>query len=288
MSSAWDVLSDLKEQLKQISHPVEVCFFGGSFARLEDKLFQAFLSAVDRAPAGSSLRFSTYPTDLLDESKRKRLASSNISRVELGVPSLDNHVLQVCGREESPQAIRDSLLFLKDCGYPLGVQIMTGLPFQTEDSVLSDITELAQIKGSQVWDLRIYPCLVLRDTQLESMYRARTYTPQTLREALNIVGKVLLLAENLNFNVIRTGLHAGEYLESNLIAGPWHPSFGELASSVAIVERMKQNRQLYTPSWIFPSNQISKFFGHKRFGVHLLMDALNISEKECLSRLQFR
>ena len=285
--SAWDVLALLTEQLRQITHPVEMCFFGGSFARLEDRLFEAFLSAVHQAPRGSSLRFSTYPTDLLDETKRKMLDELNISCIELGVPSLDNRVLQACGREESRETVRDALLLLKEHGYPLGVQVMTGLPFQTEESVLDDLAQLAQVKGVQEWDLRIYPCLVLRNTQLESMYRSGAYSPQTLREALNTVGKVLLLAEDFQFNVIRTGLHSGTYLESNLIAGPWHPAFGELAASVAIVERMKKKHQIYDPIWIFPSTQNSKFFGHKRFGARLLMEALHISEKECLSRLQF-
>lgn len=148
-----------------------------------------------------------------------------------------------------------------------------------------DIEHLSRIKGSAVWELRIYPCLVLEGTPLERFYITGEYSPPPLEEAVLLAGKLIYAATQNGFVVIRTGLQASESLEKSIIAGPWHPAFGELAISAALVHDLtKQNSE---GPWAFPKSEISKFYGHGRFGLRLLKRAFNLSMETVTERLSF-
>ena len=278
------VIDSIRSQIAAQTEPVEICFFGGSFAKLPLSLLVDWLEATRLAPKGSTIRFSTYPTDLLDPKRALLFDSYPLSRVELGIPSLDPAVLEAAGREETAEAITEALKLLS-VRYPLGVQIMTGLPKQSAESSLRDIERLSQIKGNAAWELRIYPCLVLEGTALKKLYMEGKYAPPSLEEAVLLAGKLMDLAVRRGFTVIRTGLQSSESLEKSIIAGPWHPAFGELAASAALVCGL--TRENNAIPWTFPKSEISKFYGHGRFGLRLLQRTSNLSLEAAIERLHF-
>ena len=277
-------IDSIRSQISAQTEPVEICFFGGSFAKLPVPLLTECFEATKAAPKGSTIRFCTYPTDLLDPKRARLFDSYPLSRVELGIPSLDPTVLETAGREETAETVTSALKILSD-RYPLGVQIMTGLPKQSAESSLTDIEILSQIKGSATWELRIYPCLVLEGTALKNLYMEGKYVPPSLEEAVLLAGKLMDIATQKGFTVIRTGLQSSESLEKNIIAGPWHPAFGELAASAAIVYSLMRKND--AGPWAFPKSEISKFYGHGRFGLRLLQRASNLSMETVMDRLRF-
>ena len=277
-------VNSIRSQIAVQTEPVEICFFGGSFAQLPLSLLIDCLEATRLAPKGSTIRFSTYPTDLLDPKRALLFESYPLSRVELGIPSLDPAVLEAAGREETAEAITEALKLLS-VRYPLGVQIMTGLPKQSAESSLRDIEHLAQIKGNATWELRIYPCLVLEGTALKKLYMEGKYMPPSLEEAVLAAGKLMDTAKQKGFTVIRTGLQSSKSLERSIIAGPWHPAFGELATSAALVYGL--TRENNAIPWAFPKAEISKFYGHRRFGLRLLQRVSHLSMETVMERLRF-
>lgn len=255
---------DVAKELSFLDTPHEICFFGGSFCRFPRETVFAYLDAVqDRAPHGSTIRFSTYPCDLGDEILRHKLKTYPLSCVEFGIQSLDNATLSATCRVQNPTDILQSLEVLKIEKIPLGVQLMAGLPGQTKESSLADLEKLAKIKGSDTWDLRLYPCLVISGTLLETMYNTSAYTPLSLEQAIDWGADFLNIALELGFNPIRIGLQETESLAVSVVAGPHHPALGELIEGIALARRLSRLNKV---KWIIHKKDISKLTGHNNFG----------------------
>jgi histone acetyltransferase (RNA polymerase elongator complex component) len=279
-----DAVADVASAQKS---PAEFCFFGGSFARIGTPRMKAFMDAVCRAPEGSAVTFSSYPGDFdgnagLDAIRF--LKDYPIATIELGIPTLDPLVLKTCRRDDDPAAITRTVARIRDNGFHLGVQMMIGLPRQTADSVSRDAKTLALMMPAGVaWHFRLYPCLVLRGTELEKMYRRGEYAPLSLEEGIRTGGAVTLEAERLGFNVIRIGLPESDSLKKSTAAGPYHPAFGELAMS----EKRALSLISENPDgpWIIERRTLSQFTGHAGRGIRRLAEMSGISEREARNRL---
>lgn len=268
------------------SKPKEVCYFGGSFCRFDLETIRAYLDAVKNfAPPGSRIRFSTYPGDLRDNKLRELVSSYNIACVELGIPSLDPAVLRACGRDADPKAIIRDLAVLRDESFPIGVQVMIGLPSQTAASSLNDIKELARVKGQLDWDLRIYPTLVLENAELRRMMYRNEYSPLSLNEAIEWGGQLLDAAVTLGFRPIRIGLQESSGLASQVRGGPHHPALGELIAAEALALRL--TRANPRGPWTIPVSHVSKLTGHGGLGMKRLAFHSGLGEDEIPGRVEY-
>ena len=277
----------IESELSQQREPVELCFFGGSFARLEHRDFVRYLDCIRHAPTGSRITFSSYPGDFEGLEGRMRiglLGAYPVGTIELGVPSLDPDVLRACGRSEDPRSILGSLVRLKEASFHLGVQIMTGLPEQSEKSVRSDLHRLSMLmEPEDEWDLRIYPCLVLQGTGLERLFRGGGYLPPSLENAVRLAGGLISLAESLGFRVIRVGLPESAALRRAVVAGPYHPAFGELALAERTVLEMVGSKP--KGPWRIEKKKLSHLTGHGRRGIARLAELTRLDSSEVERRL---
>ena len=288
-AAACAVTPDMvREVLAGQDSPVELCYFGGSFARAPRALMADFLDAVRSAPSGSAITFSSYPGDFDGRYGLDTIAALKkypIATIELGIPSMDSAILETCGRGCDAEAIKFAVTRLRDNGFHLGVQMMIGLPGQTVDSVASDMAALALLMpDGEKWDFRLYPCLVLEGTELETMYRRGEYRPLELDEAARMSGKLILEAERLGFNVIRVGLPESPSLRKSVLAGPYHPAFGELAlSEKTALSLFAQN---FKGPWTIETKKISHLTGHGARGIKRLAELAGMSEKEARDLLR--
>jgi histone acetyltransferase (RNA polymerase elongator complex component) len=265
---------EIERALRAEPDPVELCFFGGSFAKLPRDRMAGYLGAVRAAPVGSVVTFSSYPGDFEGERGSaliETLARYPIGTIELGVPSLDPAVLRACARDDDPAAILRSAASLRDAGFHLGVQLMTGLPGQSDDSSFRDVDAIAALMPQGgAWHLRVYPCLVLRGTELEVRFWDGNYEPQPLDEAVRCVGALLLRARERGFVPIRAGLQDSGSLRASVVAGPYHPAFGELALS----ETMALSLVADAPNgpWRVPKHKMSQITGHGGRGLRRIAE----------------
>lgn len=274
------------ESVAQQKVPVEVCFFGGSFCRLGYDKIKAYLDAViNNGCDGNTIRFSTYPNDLMDKRIRDLVLSYPISRIELGVPSMDANVLTACRRDADPQKIVSNVKLLKDLNVPLGLQIMIGLPGQSIESSINDIKLWAGVKGDSHWEMRLYPCLVIRNTELEKMMKSGSYRPLELGDAVAWGGLLLKLATSYGFVIIRAGLQESELLAQEVVGGPHHPALGELMMADFWARNLAENMDL--PRWDVSKRDMSKFTGHGKFGIKCIKKYCGLDESEIKERLHF-
>jgi histone acetyltransferase (RNA polymerase elongator complex component) len=222
----------------------QVAFYGGTFTRLPEGDMTRLLEAV--APfiqegLISSIRVSTRP-DALDMKRLEIMKRFFVDTVELGVQSMDQEVLSLSRRGYSVQDSIDAVQTLKGMGFRVGVQMMPGLPGDSENRFHDSISKIIDLNPSMA---RLYPALVIDGTELADLYRAKRYRPFSLEDAVRICGHACKRLEEKGIAVIRMGLMSSPSLleEGRILAGPWHPAFGFLVRSFLF-------HQLITPELI--------------------------------------
>jgi histone acetyltransferase (RNA polymerase elongator complex component) len=238
----------LNRPRKENNGGIQVAFYGGSFTGLSIKRQEELLRAV-RPYIGTgqvnSIRISTRP-DYIDDSIVSFLKEYSVSIVELGIQSLDEDVLQASFRGHSRQQSEDAISLLMKNGFTVGAQIMCGLPADTTKRLMKTVKRVAALAPDFV---RIYPVLVIRGSGLEKKYRNSTYEPLSLSKAIALSCRMKTLFDQHGIKVVRMGLQPSRELESKLLAGPYHPSFGELViSRVLFKKSRKYLRQTATGS----------------------------------------
>jgi elongator complex protein 3 len=100
-----------------------------------------------------------------------------ITRVEIGVQSLQRDVYQNINRGHTIEDVYDSFQISKDSGYKIVVHMMPGLPGSTPEKDLKDFRKLFEDPRLRPDMLKIYPTLLLRDTGLAKLYAKGLYKP---------------------------------------------------------------------------------------------------------------
>lgn len=215
----------------------EVAFYGGSFTAIHRDLQHTLL-----APAYEMLqqdiidgiRCSTRPDAVGDEAI-SLLQSYGVKTVELGVQSMNDGILVDAKRGHTAQEVVDAVARLKRREITVGVQLLPGLKGETWETILETAIDVVKLKPDFV---RIYPVLVIENTELADQYRSGEYKPLSTEQAITYCAFLKEWFEEHNIEVIRTGLQSSEELDSgnSLIAGPYEPAMGELV----INEQYKQ------------------------------------------------
>ena len=224
-------LKKAARELHGFAQKSEIAFFGGSFTMIPRDLMISLLAVakkwIDRK-AFSGIRISTRP-DAIDEEVLAVLKEYGVTSIELGAQSCKNEVLLKNGRGHSFEDTQKAAELIKEAGFSLGLQMMTGMPGSTKDD---DVLTAARFAALKPETMRIYPTLVLKNTLMAKWYEAGEYIPQTVEEAAAECAELLDIFELYGIRVIRLGLHAEESLEDNLLAGPYHPAFREICESL--------------------------------------------------------
>lgn len=211
----------------------EVAYYGGSFTALPLHTQSSLLTpAYEFLQAGlvQSIRISTRP-DYINQEILTNLKAFGVSTIELGAQSLDDVVLRYAVRGHTYQHVKDAVQNIKQASLQCGLQLMVGLPGETWTSLLLSARRAVNLRPDF---LRLYPTIVIDSTPLADLFHTGDYSPLTLREAVSRCAYLKLLFEYHNkLSIIRTGLQASDFLEQpgTIIAGPYHPSFGEMVDS---------------------------------------------------------
>jgi histone acetyltransferase (RNA polymerase elongator complex component) len=221
---------------------VEVGFFGGTFTGLSLSMQEQYLRIV-RSYIESGrirqIRISTRP-DFITAEILNLLKTNFVKTIELGAQSMDDAVLQASNRGHSVADTKKASGQILDAGFVLGLQMMIGLPGDSEEKSVRTAMEIVELKASET---RIYPALVIKGTEFERLYSSGKYKPLSLEEAIRQSMKVVQIFTPAGVRILRIGLHPSEALTHNesLVAGPFHPSFKELVMTEIWNERFRSD-----------------------------------------------
>ena len=281
-----DVKAKIEEYLATIPHVntiIELAFYGGSFTAIPLEQQVELLAAVQPYIEDGSIRnirVSTRP-DCINRQVLEVLKKYRVQIVELGVQSMDEEVLALSNRGHSAQDVIDAVKLLKADGFIVGVQVMVGLPGDTEQKSLDTVKRLIEL---QPHIARIYPALVIRNTYMEQMYYEGSYQPLSIEAAVEICKKQLILFEQNHIEVIRIGLQPTEnILEGReVVAGPFHPSMRQLVVSSlykALMESaLNSEEHIETLEIVVHPADISDLLGQKKMNILFLKNVKKIDK----------
>lgn len=253
----------------------ELAFYGGSFTAIPADMQEALLAPAWKArQAGflSGIRLSTRP-DCIDEAVLARLARYGVTTIELGAQSMDPEVLRLSGRGHGAADTVRAAELVRRAGFSLILQMMTGLPGDSPEKSRKTARALAERKPAGV---RIYPTVVIRDTQLYARWQAGSYRPQSLEAAVELCADLLDIFQAAEIPVIRLGLQPTAELSAGLaVAGPYHPAFGELCQARRLrrqAEQLLAGHRRAGLVLLAPKGRLSAALGHKRENLYYLRE----------------
>jgi len=281
------IVKDHLASFKRIHRKVDVAFFGGNFTGIPLADQEAFLNLVQPfLDSGDiqGIRLSTRP-DYINPQVLDLLQKYRVTTIELGAQSFDDRVLKASFRGHTAQQTTNASRAILRHGFELGLQMMIGLPGDTERSALQTAHRIVELGASST---RIYPTLVIKDTALHQWYAEGKYSPLSLEEAIRITALLLPIFEEGHVRVIRTGLHPSEGLvpDKELVAGPFHPQFKELVLSAMWLETLLEATSKTISSKVIleiPKGQLNYAIGHKGYNRAQLLrkfDTVSFVEKE--------
>ena len=127
----------------------QLAFYGGSFTAIpEARQLELFEATQPYLADGtiSSIRLSTRP-DAIDGAVLKRLKKYGVTVVELGAQSMCDRVLELSGRGHDSADVENASELIKASGFDLILQMMTGLPGDTDESCVETAKKIVALKA---------------------------------------------------------------------------------------------------------------------------------------------
>ena len=274
LPSVEDAERTIRDYLKTIKtkpsiETVEIAFYGGSFTALSLEEQTAYLRMADKYKKSGEIDFihlSTRP-DYIDDRILENLAAYGTDIIELGVQSFDEEVLRKSARGHDASTVFRSAQLIRQYGFRLGIQLMTGLPGDTYEKCMFSV-EQTILAAPEI--ARIYPTIILKDTALYEMYREGRYQPPDLQDTVTVVKDMYRKLTSAGIQVIRIGLKSTDLIrnEDGAVVGGYHPAFRQVVESVIAREDLEAQLDSQEPGakYCFRANKesFSNLTGHKK------------------------
>lgn len=194
------------ETIGHATDKIELLILGGTWSAYPRSYQEAFivrcLEAMNEQPAVSlaeaqrlnesaphrnvGLVIETRP-DWITPEEVVRLRRLGVTKVQLGIQSLDDSILALNRRGHTVEESRRALRLLRAAGFKLHLHWMPNLLGATPESDWADFQRLWLDPALRPDELKIYPCSLLDGTELMTHWRAGAYQPYTQDELVELL-----------------------------------------------------------------------------------------------------
>lgn len=232
-------------QLKTIGHnisKVELIVMGGDWCSKESEYRENFvkgcLDAMNKTTGISledsmkrnettdvrnvGLTFETRP-DWINEGTINDMLRMGATRVELGVQTLSDEILERVQRGHDVETTSRATKLLRDCGLKVCYHMMPGLPSSSIERDIKDFETLFSDPRFQPDMLKIYPTLVVKNTQLYDWWVKGEYQPYSNEQIVDLVSRsvnrmpeyvrIQRMQRDIPLHQIEAGLNRGNLRE---------------------------------------------------------------------------
>lgn len=241
--SGDDVVNTIETWLTTLGDvkTVEVAFYGGGFTAIPMEDQCAYLEIAKRyKDAGKidKIHMSTRP-DAINKEILNNLKTYDVDTIELGVQSFDERVLKLSERGHNTNVVYESAKLIQEYGFELGIQLMIGLPGDSMETCIYSAEETVKIKPEIA---RLYPTIVIEETELYEQYKRGEYTPLSQSEAVERTKEMYKIIDRAGINIIRVGLKSSDIINENgdIEGGTFHPAFRQLVEGEIAKESLEQ------------------------------------------------
>jgi elongator complex protein 3 len=211
-SSDYDALKQVKVRIRmfeQMGHPtdkIELIIMGGTFLAQPVEYQYRFikdcydgLNGIEAATLEDAKKINetalhrctglcieTRP-DWCGEAEVKRMLEFGATRVELGVQTLDDNIYKLVRRGHGVKEVIESTKRLREHGFKVYYHWMPGLPGSTPEKDLEMSGRLFADERFRPDGLKLYPTMVVQNTELEKWYREGRYQPYDNDTMVNLI-----------------------------------------------------------------------------------------------------
>ncbi len=272
----FNLLEEQQPRLAKSGTAAQIAFFGGSFTAVErgymEELLKIAAYFTEKFPEQyNGIRCSTRP-DAIDREVLGLLKKYGMTAVEIGAQSMSDEVLAANQRGHTARQVREAALLIKEYGFSLGLQMMTGLYQDTPERCLETAREFVRLKCDTV---RIYPTVILRGTLLGELYERGEFKSFGFDETVGLCAELLGIFAGAGIPVIRLGLHASADVEREMLGGVYHPALREIVESRIFLDDLKKqllSREKGHYTVLTDSRNISRAVGQKRGNIAALRE----------------
>lgn len=195
--------------LEMNGHPtdkLELIVIGGTWSALPDRYQKWFIQkCFDGANGRKSknlaaaqklnetaahriigITLETRP-DYVTPEEIKRMRELGATRVELGVQSIDDKILEKNLRGHGVAETIRATKLLKDAGFKICYHLMPNLPGSTPAKDLKMFREIFSNPDFQPDMIKIYPCVVTRGSEIYKWWKQGKYKPYTDKQLLKLL-----------------------------------------------------------------------------------------------------
>ncbi len=199
------------EQLKAIGHPldkVHLVIMGGTFLANSIEYQDYFVKqCLDGISGGNSIDLKSAK-DFSEQSSKRNVGitietrpdyckSKHIDRilelggtwVEIGTQTLSDKILSLVQRHHTTKDVENAIRFARDGGLKVTVHMMPNL-FQNPSEDIEMFKTLYSDPRYIPDALKIYPTLVLKNSKLFDLWKAKQYVPYSSDEVVNVVARI--------------------------------------------------------------------------------------------------
>jgi len=230
------------EQFQTIGHnvdKVELIIFGGTITAYPQDYIEWFVTQCLNAITGvdaktikqaqsaaekstiknSDITIETRP-DFCKKSHIDLMLKLGTTRVEIGVQTVYDDIYKLVKREHTIEDAAEATRMLKDSGFAVIYHMMTGLP---GSNIKRDIESFETIFLDERFKpdaIKIYPTLIMPDTELHSMWEKGEYKPYSLEENIKLIAnikkqvprwvRIQRIQRDIPTNIISDGVKRGD------------------------------------------------------------------------------
>ena len=225
-------------QLKAIGHSVdkvELIIMGGTFPSTPIEYQEEFVKGCLDALTGTSTRDLKEAQKLAETSKihnvgitvetrpdwaktshTNQMLSLGVTRVELGVQNVYDDIYRLVERGHSVKDVIEATRILKDSGLKIVYHLMPGLPGANFERDIEGFKRIFSDPSFKPDMIKIYPCLVLKDTKVYKWWRTGKYVPYSTRQAVQLIAemkkllppwvRIMRIQRDIPANLIQAGV----------------------------------------------------------------------------------
>ncbi len=110
-----------------------------------------------------------------------------VTKVQVGIQTLDERILELNKRGHNVQSTRDAFRLLRLAGFKIHGHWMANLLGATVESDIADFGRLWSDPAIRPDELKIYPCMLVPNAELHDYWLRGEYTPYTEEEVVDVL-----------------------------------------------------------------------------------------------------
>jgi len=215
IANDFDAVKQIKNRIDQLdltghsTQKIELIIMGGTFLSAPIKYQKEFMldcfNAVNKTKSFSldkakekaqfsrnrliGITFETRP-DFCGKKEINNMLSFGGTRVELGVQTLSDRIYKKVHRNHKVSAVINATALLRDSSFKFAYHMMPGLPGSTPEQDLKTFKKLFSDSDFKPDMLKIYPCIVIKNTELYDLWKQGDYAPYSTKKAAKLIAKI--------------------------------------------------------------------------------------------------